>query len=250
MSAKAPDFFDRTLANLGSMWRDLAERAGFAERRIRNPDVNDEDAEAIRARFRECLEAKGGEVSARARAADLGGAYLGLSPGGRRRFLKILATDFALDAGQLALSIDAYAAAADEAARLEAERRLRQAMVAPRVRLLTQFSSLPDGVKFLIDLRSDLLAAAEGDPALESLDMDVKALLASWFDVGFLELRRITWDSPGSLLEKLSRYEAVHRVRSWGDLKNRLDADRRCYASFHPRMPSEPLILLEHALVR
>jgi malonyl-CoA decarboxylase len=250
MSAKAPDFFDRTLANLGGMWRDLAERAGFAQRRIRDPDISDDDAEAIRSRFRECLEARGGEVSARARAADLGGAYLGLSPAGRKRFLEILAADFALDAAALARAAEAYAAAEDDRARAEAERRLKQAMVAPRLKLLTQFTSLPDGVKFLVDLRADLLAAMDGQAALASLDMDAKALLASWFDVGFLELRRITWDSPASLLEKLSRYEAVHRVRSWADLKNRLDADRRCYAYFHPRMPNEPLIFLEVALVK
>ncbi|MBI1775550.1 MAG: malonyl-CoA decarboxylase family protein [Proteobacteria bacterium] len=250
MSAKTPDFFDRTLANLSSMWRDLAERAGFAERRIRDPGVSEDDAETIRTQFRECLDAKGGEVSARARAAELGGAYLGLSTEGRKRFLKILATDFALDTNELGRAVESYVASTDEVERLEAERALRFAMLAPRVRLVTQFASLPDGVKFLVDLRADLLGSADGDAALESLDLDLKALLASWFDVGFLELRRITWDSPASLLEKLSRYEAVHRVRSWGDLKNRLDADRRCYGFFHPRMPNEPLIFLEVALVR
>jgi malonyl-CoA decarboxylase len=75
-------------------------------------------------------------------------------------------------------------------------------------------------------------------------------LLASWFDVGFLELARITWDAPAALLEKLIVYEAVHEIRSWADLKNRLEADRRCFAYFHPRMPEEPLIFVEVALVQ
>jgi len=78
----------------------------------------------------------------------------------------------------------------------------------------------------------------------------MRGLLANWFDVGFLELKRIDWDSPAALLEKLVGYEAVHFIRSWRDLKNRLDSDRRCYAFFHPRMPAEPLIFVEVALVK
>jgi malonyl-CoA decarboxylase len=88
-----------------------------------------------------------------------------------------------------------------------------------------------------------------GDPALRGLADDLRDLLANWFDIGFLELQRITWDSPASLLEKLMAYEAVHEIRGWTDLKNRLDADRRCFAFFHPRMPDEPLIFVEVALV-
>jgi malonyl-CoA decarboxylase len=67
--------------------------------------------------------------------------------------------------------------------------------------------------------------------------------------VGFLELRRISWDSPASLVEKLIKYEAVHDIKSWADVKNRLDSDRRCYGFFHPRLPDEPLIFVEVALV-
>ncbi len=82
------------------------------------------------------------------------------------------------------------------------------------------------------------------------LDDDLKGLLATWFDVDFLELRRITWDTAsGALLEKLISYEAVHPIESWEDLKNRLDFDRRYFAYFHPRMPDEPLIFVEVALV-
>ena len=74
-------------------------------------------------------------------------------------------------------------------------------------------------------------------------------MLANWFDIGFLELKRITWELPAALLEKLMAYEAVHEIRGWTDLKNRLEADRRCFAFFHPRMPDEPLIFVEVALV-
>jgi malonyl-CoA decarboxylase len=116
--------------------------------------------------------------------------------------------------------------------------------------LLTQFNALPEGVKFLVDLRADLLALRSEDPYLRGLDDDLRELLLSWFDTGFLDLRAIDWHSPAALLEKLVAYEAVHQITSWQDLRNRLDSDRRCYALFHPRMPDEPLAFVEVALVR
>jgi malonyl-CoA decarboxylase len=94
------------------------------------------------------------------------------------------------------------------------------------------------------------MALSRDNPVLAGLENDLKHLLTGWFDVGFLELRRITWDTPAALLERLARYEAVHRVRNWADMKNRLDPDRRCFAYFHPRMPDEPLIFVEVALVK
>ena len=139
--------------------------------------------------------------------------------------------------------------AKDDKARAKAQRELRTALNAPRIKLLTQFNALPEGVKFLVDMRAELLRFGREDRGLVGLEADLKGLLAAWFDIGFLELKRITWDSPAALLEKLSVYEAVHQVRSWTDLKNRLDSDRRCFAFFHPRMPSEPLIFVEVAMV-
>jgi len=128
--------------------------------------------------------------------------------------------------------------------------KLRRALEPPRVRLLTQFTTIPDGMKFLVDLRAFLLTLTRDDAYLAALEHDMRGLLASWFDVGFLELQRIDWNSPAVLLERLVGYEAVHEIRSWSDLKNRLDSDRRCYALFHHRMPNEPLIFVEVALVR
>jgi malonyl-CoA decarboxylase len=91
--------------------------------------------------------------------------------------------------------------------------------------------------------------ALKGDKRLQALDVEMEYMFSTWFDVGFLELRRISWDSPASLVEKLIRYEAVHDIKSWADVKNRLDSDRRCYGFFHPRLPDEPLIFVEVALV-
>jgi len=97
-------------------------------------------------------------------------------------------------------------------------------------------------------MRADLLKHINGDPALKNLDREFGRLLRSWFDVGFLNMERVTWDAPAAILEKLIAYEAVHEIESWDDLKNRLAQSRRCYAFFHPRMPEEPLIFVEVAL--
>ncbi|MBU6498593.1 MAG: malonyl-CoA decarboxylase [Rhodospirillales bacterium] len=232
----APGLLDRAIRRITSVWRDMA--AGVSR---------DED-DSIEAQMRACLAARGGEISARNRAAKLAQSYLALSEAGRLDFLRTLA-GFDSDPAAVASAYAGLQSAADAAERAAAQMRLRQALEAPRLRLLTQFTTIPDGMKFLVDLRGMLLDHARTDPVLAALASDLRGLLASWFDVGFLELRRIDWDSPAALLEKLVGYEAVHEIRSWRDLKNRLDSDRRCYAFFHPRMPAEPLIFVEVALV-
>lgn len=242
-------FLDRTLKNLRATWREIAgSLSGPAGGELR-PGLPDEDADKLRAQMRECLEARGGEVSARARAAALGRAYLELNDTGRNRFLHILAKDFATDGAAVDAAVEKLREAGDGDGRAAAERALSAVLEAPRIRLLTQFNALPEGIKFLVDMRADLLAVAKKDGALPGLEEDLKGLLASWFDIGFLELRHITWDAPATLLEKLIDYEAVHAIRSWDDLKHRLDSDRSCVAYFHPRMPDEPLIFLGVALV-
>jgi malonyl-CoA decarboxylase len=239
----------RTIANLRTAWRDLSAQARGAFRGSMRPDLPDDDADLLRQQFQDCVEARGGEVAARARAAALGQTYLGLSSAGRKRFLEILAVDFDTDRAKVDAAIDVLHAAQDAKARRAAERALRQVLLPPRRRLLTHFNALPEGVKFLVDLRAELIGMTGDDAALALLEDDLKALLTAWFDVDFLEMHRITWDSPAALLEKLMAYEAVHEIRDWNDLKNRLDSDRRLFAFFHPRMPQEPLIFVEVALV-
>lgn len=202
----------------------------------------------IRQQLQECAESLGGEVSTRQRAARLAETYLGLDDAGRREFLRLIAVEFGPDPAEVARAHAAYQAAVGSDAQWDAEAGLRRAVRSARIRILTQFNAIPQGVKFLVDLRADLLRHLDTDPQLAALDRELEARLGAWFDVGFLELQRITWNSPAALLEKLIRYEAVHEIRSWDDLKNRLDSDRRLYAFFHPRMPLEPLIFVEVAL--
>ncbi|MBL8487891.1 MAG: malonyl-CoA decarboxylase [Rhodocyclaceae bacterium] len=212
------------------------------------PALSPKVRDRLRAQLRECVEGRGGEVSARQRAAGLARTYQGLSEAGRRDFLRLIALEFGPDPARVAKAHEAYQAAVGTPRQWDAEAGLRAALRSGRIRILTQFNAMPQGVKFLVDLRAELLGFLEKDTDLAPLDRELEARLTAWFDVGFLELQRITWSSPAALLEKLIAYEAVHEIRSWADLKNRLDSDRRCYAFFHPRMPTEPLIFVEVAL--
>ena len=241
---------DQTLMNLRRGLRAISGAAYDAATASKRPELPDDDLDALRQQFRENLAERGGDVSARAQAAALGQAYQALNEKGRHRFLKILADEFGINEEAVDTAIEHRSATTSPLERNHANHALRLALEAPRVRILRRFNGLEEGIKFLVDMRSELLGLLPQDPSLKGLEQDLKYLLRGWFDVGFLELRRITWDtSSAALLEKLIAYESVHAIESWDDLKNRLDLDRRCFAYFHPNMPDEPLIFVEVALV-
>ena len=162
----------------------------------------------------------------------------------------LMSEQFAPDVSMLEEARRDYEAALGTPAEAQAEVRLRRAFISPRTRLLQRFAAFPDGMRFLVDMRAELLPALKSDKRLLALDAELQALFSTWFDVAFLDLQRISWQSPAALVEKLIKYEAVHDITSWADAKNRLDEDRRCYGFFHPRLPGEPLIFVEVALLQ
>jgi malonyl-CoA decarboxylase len=234
---------DRTLERLRKTFVETARGAREVVGAPLRPDLPDEDIPRLRGRIDACLEGKGGETARRGRAAELGQAYLSLSPAGRKKFLLTLAQDYGLTREAATAIVERWRVSK------EPPRALARSLDPPAVRLLREFVGVPQGVKFVVDLRAELLALGKTDPAARMLSEDLRPLLGAWFDVGFLDLVRIDWRASAALLEKLVAYEAVHTIRSWRDLKNRLDSDRRCFAFFHPRMPDEPLIFVEVALV-
>ncbi|MFC3685795.1 malonyl-CoA decarboxylase domain-containing protein [Hydrogenophaga luteola] len=189
------------------------------------------------------------EVEGGRRAGELIDWYASASPAHRRDLWLLMSERFVADPAQVKAAQQKYAAAVGTPDEAAAEVLYRRATVSPRRRLLQRFSAHPDGIPFLVNLRAEMQPQLKADKRLLALDVEMEYMFSTWFDVGFLELRRISWDSPASLVEKLIKYEAVHDIRSWGDVKNRLDSDRRCYGFFHPRLPGEPLIFVEVALI-
>ncbi|MBC8338721.1 MAG: malonyl-CoA decarboxylase N-terminal domain-containing protein, partial [Alphaproteobacteria bacterium] len=155
---KRAGFLDRTLKNLKTAWRGIAGSAYDAGKASSRPDLPDEDLEQLRDQMLACLETRGGEVSARGRAAALGHVYLALDNTGRERFLRMLAHDFDVDDAPVDTAMAELRKAADKNLRRMAQTVLKQVLVAPRIKLLRQFNALPDGVKFLVDMRAELLS--------------------------------------------------------------------------------------------
>jgi malonyl-CoA decarboxylase len=201
----------------------------------------------VRRIFGECASAVGGEASARSRVAMLATIFRSLDDEGKRAFLAMLTTYVNGDEASTLPLVEGYLNTEGISHQLAALR-LREALAGTSLRILRQFNLLEDGVKFLVDLRADAIRLSGESPELRVIDEELLSLFRDWFALGNLELRRISWNSPASLLERLMAYEAVHEIRSWNDLRHRLESDRRCYAFFHPRMPDEPLVFVEVAL--
>lgn len=245
-----PGFFDKTRDNIVKAWLGIAGTARALQGKI-SPDLPKADQERLVRQMEECLHAKGGEITARRNTAELGRVYLGLNDTGKKHFLSILSKHFDVEREKLAEAIRSFHQKGSVEEEMKAEASLREALNPPRVKILKQFTALPEGIKFLVDMREDLLRlSGKESQALKFLEQDLREVLASWFDIALLDMEEITWQSPAALLEKLIAYEAVHEIRSWNDLRNRLDSDRRCFAFFHPKMPGEPLIFVEVALVK
>jgi malonyl-CoA decarboxylase len=131
----------------------------------------------------------------------------------------------------------------------DAARNLHAATESPGQRLIRTLNLAPNGTRRLLAMREDLLAMSERTPGTQSFAKALDIAFAEWFNVGFLELRPIHWDSPARLLERIIAYEAVHQIDGWDDLRRRVEPkDRRCYGFFHPQMIDDPLIFVEVAL--
>ena len=239
-------------ARLTRVLRDVRRwrRHGADEPIAVDPALPPGDLRRLSATIDAVIETRGGLAAARRRARTLALTYATLDPIGQERFFQHLATEHDRSSGAVDRAIDRLEAvpAGDLEARREVERQLRQALRPGYDTLLRRMGSQDGGLPFLVALRADLLPHRRRSPQLSTLDAELRQLLDNWFDVGLLELVRLTWDTSASLLEKLIEYEAVHAIESWDDLKRRLGPRRRCYAFLHPGMPDDPLIFVEVAL--
>jgi malonyl-CoA decarboxylase len=194
----------------------------------------------------EALLSERGEASGAVIARELHEVLQRLDAHSRLEFYRFLTTRFQPDPAALRAAAQAYIA--DPCAELATK--LALAADPPRQEVLRRMNLAAGGTSALVAMRKEIVGQLRGEPALKPLDADLKHLFASWFNRGFLQLRRIDWQSPAAILEKLIAYEAVHEINGWEDLRRRLAPDRRCFAFFHPALPDEPLIFVEVALVQ
>jgi malonyl-CoA decarboxylase len=191
-----------------------------------------------------------GDLGAREHVHTLVGAVSAATEVELVRILRLLdALD--VDGPRVARELDAVAGAAVSVERRAALAKLRVELQPARDRVLGNVAAITGDLRFVVDLRASLLTLLDkrDDVAdLTPLDADLREFLAARLDRGLLELRRLTWSDSAALLERLARSEAVHAVRGWFDLKDRLDDDRRIYAFFHPALPGTPLVFTEVAL--
>lgn len=128
---------------------------------------------------------------------------------------------------------------------------LRQALESPRAKAFRQFVNLRGGLKFLLDLRVDILAAQRHGPeTLRLLDQDIAQLFNAWFQQGFLFLQQITLDSSFRHIRFLQEHDMVHPMSKLEEMGSRLGEDRLCFALFHQSMPDEMVIFIEVALTQ
>ncbi|MCT8161751.1 malonyl-CoA decarboxylase [Pseudoruegeria sp. SHC-113] len=221
---------------LGDMLTTLFER--------RRSPAKGGDARSVEAMCRALLDTEG-EVAGPTLAQSVLDRYAQMSREEKAAFFAFLNDGLEIDIDSLSEAIATYRAEPTPSA----YRRIAVSAEPPRQELLRRLNQPPGATQALVKMRRDLLDALRDTPLLARTDQDFRHLLRSWFNRGFLMMRTISWETPASLLEKIVEYEAVHEIRGWDDLRRRLyPQDRRCFAFFHPSMPSEPLIFVEVAL--
>jgi malonyl-CoA decarboxylase len=229
-------FFSDLLASISERGRTLLRRGGSSNGKQDTSGILD---------LCEALLSGRGEASGTAMAREVLDRYHHLDDASRVAFFEALVRDFGPDREKLSQAIESWRARPSD----EDASDLHFASEPRRQELIRRLNRAPGGTSELVEMRADLLRLLNGYKDLAALDRDVVHLLSSWFNRGFLVLRKIDWSTPANILEKIIRYEAVHEIRDWDDLRRRIDPiDRRCYAFFHPALVDEPLIFVEVAL--
>jgi malonyl-CoA decarboxylase len=231
----------------GELLQAISERGrAFLDRARERRDNLAETTENLADLCEELLSNRG-EASGVALAREILSRYDDLTIGPRIAFFEALATRFGTDQARIDAAIEAWRTKPSDAAAAE----LHAATEPRRLELLRRLNLAPQATLTLVEMRGQLLETLMRREDLTAIDADFADLFSTWFNRGFLVLRRIDWSTPAVVLEKIIRYEAVHQIQDWVDLRARIDSpDRRCYAFFHPALVDEPLIFVEVALTR
>jgi malonyl-CoA decarboxylase len=229
----------------GELLQTISERGRALLARDRRGDASTRSENLVE--LCEHLLSGRGEASGVALAREILTGYGTLTIGPRIAFFEALAQRFGIDKARMEQAIDAWRASPSDATATE----VHAASEPRRQELFRRLNLAPGGTAALVRMREQLMDSLDHREDLRAADDDFVHLFSSWFNRGFLVLRRIDWSTPAIVLEKIIRYEAVHEIRGWDDLRRRIDPpDRRCYAFFHPALVDEPLIFVEVALER
>ena len=232
----------------GEMLQTISERGRALIERARERRGTDSTRSESLVELAEHLLSGRGEASGVALAREILSRYAALTTGPRIAFFEALAERFGPDTARMEAAVAAWRAQPTDASAAE----VHAASEPRRQELFRRLNLAPGGTTALVRMREQLMdVLAHRDDDLGQVDADFVHLFSSWFNRGFLVLRRIDWSTPAIVLEKIIRYEAVHQIHGWDDLRRRIDPlDRRCYAFFHPALVDDPLIFVEVALTR
>lgn len=215
-------------------------------RTMKGPATPSRDSRPLPDLVEELLSSKG-EISGLVTARRILDGYAAMSDGEKLTFFGYLADDLDIDPALVMQTLVPLKTLPDQ----RSYDAFLRAVEPRRQELARRLNRMPDATRQLVEMRADLLRLLPSNHPHMRIDSDFRHLFASWFNRGFLVLRRISWESPANILEKIIRYEAVHAISSWEDLRRRVaPEDRRCFAFFHPAMPDEPLIFVEVALTQ
>ena len=186
-----------------------------------------------------------GEVSAMVIARTVLDRYKSFDAPQRLQFFQILEQQFNADPDKVRQAYQAYEQQPDS----QHLQTLFETAEPRRLELFRRLNQTAGATHDLVAMRTDLLAILKDHPELAAVDRDFVWLFSSWFSRSFLVLQNINWSTSAAILERIIRYEAVHEIRDWNDLRRRIQpANRRCFAFFHPALVDEPLIFVEVAL--
>jgi malonyl-CoA decarboxylase len=229
-------FLSELLTTIAERGRAVLNRPSSREEKGPAPDL----AQLCRA-----LVSRRGEASGVALATEIFARWDKAGPAERRWLLIDLVEQFGPDRARLERAIAAWQENPTPSTLLE----LHAAAEPKRQEVVRRLNLAPGGTRKLVHMREELFRHQAECPVLDALDADFAHLFSSWFNRGFLVLRRIDWSTPANILEKIIRYEAVHAIRDWNDLRRRIEPeDRRLFAFFHPQLVDDPLIFVEVAL--
>jgi malonyl-CoA decarboxylase len=214
---------------------------------LRRAAARQRTARVVRRMKLDCLRLldEKGELGGQSAATDVLANLARLEDADVDGFFEFLAQDLSPDPQKVLVLAQAYANQPSAAALLALTKEAEPA----RQELFRRLNRMPGGTAAVLRLRRMLLSRLKAQPQLAVIEADLLHLLTSWFNPGFLQMRRVDWNSPAQLLEKIIQHEAVHALDGWDDLRRRLQPDRRCFAFFHPQLGEEPLIFVEVALL-